>query len=434
MDRRHVLVKGVVAVFVALTIQRADAGIINLSNSFYGGTSQDVPAAVTSASGWLYLGGGIYGGFATARLDSASLALAPGSTAIPWGFGKVANPMSDPIGWTSFEYTVGQVVAASSMVMASAGDLYLTGTVNQGYNAGFARVSPVDGSLLYRTSFSPRTVYPSYYSIGASPGGDIVVVNGQPFVFGAATVPTYADMIWVGRRTTIGGQDFGWGDTCATISPPLSCAGSQTGYRLVITSYLAVTYGDTTLDSDVAYSVYRASNSTEGRIMVAAIDLGVSNGSLGVLFVDGSPSTAFTPRAIAVDSLGRIVVAGSQGTGGNLSAFVIRYDGGTRDSTFGTGGVVTLDLTTGIENFTDIAITSNDAIVAVGRSSTAALSARITASGAFDTTYSPTGYQLHSFSGYSAAFNALDVGSMTAVGTANNGQNDLLILPLVDAP
>lgn len=408
---------------------------IDMTNSFYGsGTSLDVGADILVADGYVFTAGAIYGGFGTARLSTTGV-LAPGAGANSWGFGKVNNPTASPLGWMAFyPYSANGTPSASSMALHD-GLLYLTGPAAAGVSAGFGVVSLVDGSVSNVRSISPRDS--SVPGLGATPGGDILIHDDMVYLFGGGTVASGNDVAWVGRRDLDGTADYGYGDNCPG-GPTSPCYGLQSGFSVLGTGYASASYGDTVVASDTAYSVFRTSSSgTNGRILVTALGLNPVT-LLQSVFEDGSSTSTYSPQAIAVQSDGKFVIAGYEGTSYTWM-FMTRYlSDGTIDSSFGTGGKVTLNLSPYQDDIRDIAIVAGGKILAVGASGEYAFSARFLDDGSLDTSYSPTGYQLLSFlPTRTARFNGIswDGTTMRATGATSNGGNpNLLFAELIPAP
>mgnify|MGYP003691546221 FL=1 len=76
-------------------------------------------------------------------------------------------------------------------------------------------------------------------------------------------------------------------------------------------------------------------------------------------------------QSVAVQSDGKVVVAGYALVGGNYDVAVVRYtSSGALDSTFGTGGIVTVDVGSKTNKGYGVAIQSDGKIVVVGESAT----------------------------------------------------------------
>jgi uncharacterized delta-60 repeat protein len=116
---------------------------------------------------------------------------------------------------------------------------------------------------------------------------------------------------------------------------------------------------------------------------------------------DGWLSTPITendgPEGLAVQSDGRILIAGSGPVGGNTTAFLARFTAaGALDTSFSGDGKLTFRPSTPETEFSDMAVQADGKLVASGTSWTATnqmLVARFTAGGAVDTTFNGTGYR-----------------------------------------
>src|SRR5712691_10142284 len=128
----------------------------------------------------------------------------------------------------------------------------------------------------------------------------------------------------------------------------------------------------------------------------------LSAGSLDTSFdTDGIVTTPFgtsadEARAVAVQSDGKIVVAGRATIGSNFDFALARYNtNGTLDTSFGTGGKVTTAISSSHDEIYALAIQPDGAIVAAGRAKTNSYYdfalARYTASGVLDTSFDTDG-------------------------------------------
>ena len=122
-------------------------------------------------------------------------------------------------------------------------------------------------------------------------------------------------------------------------------------------------------------------------------------GSLDTTFsADGMVTTGIGSgptrgRAVAVQPDGKIVVAGFSQNGSDNDIVVVRYTAaGALDASFGTNGVVTTDIGSDSDDYgMAIALQSNGRIVVAGRSDGDFAVLRYTAAGALDTSFSGDG-------------------------------------------
>ena len=117
-------------------------------------------------------------------------------------------------------------------------------------------------------------------------------------------------------------------------------------------------------------------------------------GSLDTSFSDdGFATTAIgssaEARAVAVQSDGKIVVAGYSGSGSGHDLVVVRYHAnGTLDTSFGNGGIVTTDVDSGSDDYgMAVALRSDGGIVVAGRSGGDFVVVRYTSGGVLDASF-----------------------------------------------
>jgi len=135
-----------------------------------------------------------------------------------------------------------------------------------------------------------------------------------------------------------------------------------------------------------------------------------TDGSLDNTFsFDGMVTTSVNEddygQGIAVAPDGKIVVAGStQDANLNTNTLLVRYNAdGSLDNTFGTNGKLETDLSSGVDEFYNLAVTGSGKILATGGSysgsSTDVLVARFNPDGSLDNTFSFDGVVETDFSG-----------------------------------
>ena len=149
---------------------------------------------------------------------------------------------------------------------------------------------------------------------------------------------------------------------------------------------------------------------SDGKIVVAGYD-GVTTdrtfalarlttaGALDTAFsTDGKVTTDFasgnedTANAVAIQSDGKIVVAGFTDDGSDQDFALARYTtAGALDTAFSTDGKVTTDFNSGDDQIHALAIDDDDFIVAAGKSGANFAVARYTTAGALDTAFSTDG-------------------------------------------
>ena len=113
-------------------------------------------------------------------------------------------------------------------------------------------------------------------------------------------------------------------------------------------------------------------------------------GGTGVVVTDFGGTSVAAARAVAIQSDGRIVVAGRAGSANVPRMALARYlSNGTRDLTFGTNGLLVLDIPAGSSGTSaaGVAIQTDGRIVVAGGEGGDWLIVRLLANGALDTTF-----------------------------------------------
>lgn len=192
----------------------------------------------------------------------------------------------------------------------------------------------------------------------------------------------------------------------------------------------------------------------DGKILMAGISINnASNGSsiaVARLNSDGNLDSSFdgdgmqqvsintwdTPYALAIQSDGKVVIAGdTRGVNGGDFVLVRLLTNGSRDASFGTNGVVVTDAG-GSDSLRSVVTQSDGAIVAVGSSlpngggNIRAALARYHGNGALDTNFGGTGVLLTSVSpiSYLLSVKVQSDGKIVALGGGSTGTNSDLIL------
>lgn len=174
--------------------------------------------------------------------------------------------------------------------------------------------------------------------------------------------------------------------------------------------------------------------SVEGPAYLAG-DLNTAFGTSGVVTTDFTGGDDFG-RAAVMDGSGSIIVAGytenlGVGGGGDYEIALARYlPDGSLDPTFGTGGLVTTDLSSGQDDLAEaLVLDSSGNIIIAGRTQTGAATdqefvlARYTSSGALDTSFGTGGFVVTDFNGtddHAFSVTIDGAGRIVAVGIANN--------------
>lgn len=160
------------------------------------------------------------------------------------------------------------------------------------------------------------------------------------------------------------------------------------------------------------------------RAFAADGDLDPSFGGTGIVFTDGGNGDSESAHAVAIQSDGKIVLAGSTDPGAKSDFALARYNGdGTIDSAFGIGGWVSTTIGPGNDAISAIALQTNGDIVVAGSSGNSFAVARyLSATGALDPSFGAGGFVTASV-GAVASGEAVAIGpdgKIVVAGTANN--------------
>ncbi|MFN8595074.1 MAG: Ig-like domain-containing protein [Anaerolineae bacterium] len=195
---------------------------------------------------------------------------------------------------------------------------------------------------------------------------------------------------------------------------------------------------------DEAYAVTVQS---DGKIVAAGYSTGTtkqfalarytSSGALDLTFgSSGKVSTSIgsgdaIANAIAVQSDGQIILAGSSLNGAAKSVFTLaRYISttGALDPSFGTGGIVTTSLSAGADIAHALAVQNDGKLVVAGEANAQFAMARYTITGTLDTTFNGTGFVTTTIVGSNNIAHAVLIqpadGKIILVGEVNPGSSN----------
>ena len=161
------------------------------------------------------------------------------------------------------------------------------------------------------------------------------------------------------------------------------------------------------------------------RADAAAGDLDFRFGNGGVAFTDFAQTEDYA-YSVAVQADGKIVLCGQSGIYPDLHSALVRYNrNGRLDSTFGTGGKVTITFNSISDYLFKVALQSDGKIVAAGSTSgTAFLLARFNADGSLDQAFGNNGSVETTFGDRTAEARAIAVqgdGKIIVVGVSGAG-------------
>ena len=177
--------------------------------------------------------------------------------------------------------------------------------------------------------------------------------------------------------------------------------------------------------SVIAAIVVAMSLFAPNRAGAAAGDLDLRFGNGGVAFTDFAQTEDYA-YSLAVQADGKIVLCGQSGIYPDLHSALVRYNrNGRLDSTFGTGGKVTVTFNSVSDYLFKVAVQSDGKIVAAGSSgATAFLLARFNADGSLDQAFGNNGSVETTFGDQTAEARAIAVqadGKIIVVGVSGAG-------------
>ena len=185
-------------------------------------------------------------------------------------------------------------------------------------------------------------------------------------------------------------------------------------------------------------------------LLVGVGPVGAAPGDLDTTFSnDGKVTTDIgttdAGRAVAIQSDGKIVVAGTASNGSNNDIAVLRYtSAGVLDTSFSADGKVVVDIDSKDDVGYSVAIQSDGKIVVAGASATDSFGLsfdfaviRLTTSGSLDSTFGTNGIVTIGFgfgSDYATGLAIASDGDIVAVGYGSNGSNfDFAVARLTSA-
>ena len=286
--------------------------------------------------------------------------------------------------------------AATALALDPSGDVLATG-FGASQSMFVARFSPTGAMTASVVCFAPHLIDYTAYAIAERPDGSVVIAgsardrwHGTPYkYYGARAVV----QVTGGSSSTNGCGS--WSASAAT-GKPLGSSG-------VVVDGLA--HDGTLLNGNLAGRIYHGvAARSDGSFVTAAINGAISSftaaGAVDTAFGSAGTTTIATAALHAVRVLADgSVLAGGEGTGtGTARRLLVAklVPAGTPAAGFGTAGVVRLLAGTGNNQGQALALQSDGRIlIAGGAVTTGNVSsfavARLTAAGAPDTTWSPSG-------------------------------------------
>ena len=330
--------------------------------------------------------------------------------------GFVSHNIGDSIdeGMTVAIQSDGKIVAAGYSYMYEGNDSVFLVTR---YNSNGSLDSTFDNDGIVTTSFS---------SIGHDQASDMVIQSdGKILVAGASYGDNNYDFGLV-RYNSDGSLDSGFGINGVVV----------TDYEEEDNEPKAIVVQN---DGKIIV-VGRTQNSVSEKkfLLVRYTD----NGNLDPTFEgDGIVLTSIGSGSewindMALQNNGKIIVAGASYNGTDYDFVVARYDtDGTLDTTFGIGGVVTIDFNNEDDQVNDVAIQSNGNILLIGTSGNEGANemavVRLNSGGSLDTTFNHTGIvtQPYGYHSYGKSVLILETGQIIAAGfTIIDTDYDLMLV------
>ncbi len=271
------------------------------------------------------------------------------------------------------------------------------------FQEGFSQAGSLDSSF----GWSGVVETPIFYR---SVGRDVAIqADGKIVVVGHSTTNSSSYFV-VARYNSNGSLDPTWdvdGVVTTSVIPWVAC--SATGVALQSDGKIVV-----------------VGNSDSGFALVRYQIDGSIDSSFGLAGIVISPIASADAKSVAIQSDGKIVVAGSIYDGSNFDFMISRYHSdGSVDSTFDLDGMVITAIGKGFDGARSVAIQVDGKIVVAGPSSVGACTIlRYNTNGALDSTFDYDGMATTSIAlGFSANSIALQSdGKIVAAGNSYNGQ------------
>lgn len=326
---------------------------------------------------------------------------------------------------TDFDGTNSRNDAAQAVAIQSDGKILVAGYTENGSNTDFA-VARYDTNGTLDTTFDTDgkatagvgTSNDRAYSVMVNPSTGSITLAGTADIAADGGAGDYALV----RFTSSGALDtaaFGAG-TGKVMAP--NGTGDEDGYSAAMQS-----------DGKVII----AGRTASGGNSVTALARYNTNGTLDGTYGTGGVAqvtwgSAAYARAIAIDANGKAVVAGTVGLGSSADVQLARFaTNGTLDATFDTDGKVSTSIGSGADQANSVAIQSDGKIVVAGStyngSNDDVAVLRYTAVGALDSTFGSGGSTTTAIGSASEFANAVAIqsdGKIVVGGAAGNGSND----------
>lgn len=296
----------------------------------------------------------------------------------------------------------------------------LSGCLSQ--SAADDEYHPGIGTPKLSFSTSPSDLFGTVY-VGATSEATLTINN-----YGSAQATNISGTTLSSPYSFKGGSFPGTGGSCeSSLNPGLSCT-------IVVSFAPAIISAAATATLGVNYYNGAGSNAKSVQYALSATGSGGASGSLDTqtFGTDGKVTTNLGStddviRALASESNGKIVAAGYYHNGSNYDFAVARYaTNGSLDTSFGSDGIVTTAIGSGHDYAYAVAVQSDGKIIAAGTtytSQTDLVLVRYTTDGSLDTSFDSDGIATASI-GSGSTIRAIALQSdgkiVTVGGTANN--------------
>jgi uncharacterized delta-60 repeat protein len=321
------------------------------------------------------------------------------------------------------------------------GDTAADWTFN-GYLDEFHAMHGVTPGSWIRTEYNNQSSPSTFYGLGAEELSSSFCATATPTVTSTATVtetptatptstPTATSIastqqIILGGEAIMSNSDF----AVARYNPTGVLDGTFGTAGKATTNIVTYDYGiDLAMQSDGKYVV--AGRTLNGATLDFAVVRYNSNGSLDTGFgTGGKVITSVTSSndygmGVAIQSDGKVVVAGFGGPTATCDFAVVRYNAdGTLDTGFGGSGIVTTSIGSGADEAYDVAIQPDGKILVVGGSSGKFALVRYNTNGSLDGSFGTGGIVTSTVGPGSAEGRALAVqadGKIVMAGNSYNG-------------
>ncbi len=301
----------------------------------------------------------------------------------------------------------------NSILMQTDGKLIISGTTYNGANHDFAVVRYNSNGTLDDNFGTAGKVVTDFNNSDDNAGSSAIQSDGKIVVAGY-TNGLYTDFAAV-RYNTDGAIDNSFG-TNGIVKTDLGNS-YDTGNSLVIQKNGKIVVAGSA-NNGASYDVAVTRYNIDGSLDNTFGDRGKANTNLGA---------GTNGNSAAIQSNGKIVVAGSYNSGANSDFLVLRYDTtGQSDNTFGQGGISITDFGNPNDYGSAVAIQSDGRIIVAGSSGIDFAVARYNTDGSPDNTFATGGKTTADFG------NSDDIGSSVIVqkdgkiivaGSSSNGIN-----------